>query len=126
MRDVIGNVVPPNYYCDILFGQQLSWPIVVTLRHCQSHGLFGKRVAYTIELLDKGQLTPEEIFVHMAVHMQMSKFACKSVLRCLEASLDICAFFAGPYPTASVQGLLERSFVFAAHGSFPLLDFIEL
>jgi hypothetical protein len=126
MRDIIGNFVPPNYYCDILFGQQLGWPIMVTLHHCRSHGLFGKRVAYAIELLDKGQLVPEEIFVHMAVHVQISKFACKSVLCCLEALLDICAFCAGPYPTASVRGLLEHCFVVAAHGSFPLLDFIEL
>jgi hypothetical protein len=59
MRDVIGNFVPPNYYCTILFGQQLGWPIVVALRHCQSYGLIGERVAYTIELLDKGQLVPE-------------------------------------------------------------------
>ncbi len=124
MRDVIGNFVHPNYYCNILFGQQLGWLIMVTLRHCRSHGLFGERVAYTIELLDEGQLVPEEI--HMAVHVQISKFALKSVLCCLEASLDICAFCAEPYPTASVQGLLERSFVVAAHGSFPLVDFIEL
>ena len=59
MRYVIGNFVPPNYYCDILFGQQLGWPIVVTLRHCQSHGLFGECVTYAIELLDKGQLVSE-------------------------------------------------------------------
>ena len=62
----------------------------------------------------------------MAVPVQISKFACKRVFCCLDASLDICAFCAGPYPTASVRGLLERSFVVVAHSSFPLLDFIEL
>jgi len=62
----------------------------------------------------------------MAIHVHISEFACESALCCLEASLDICAFCTGPYHMASVRGFLEHSYVVAAKGSFPLLDFIEL
>ena len=33
-RYVIGNFVPPDYYRNVLFGQELCWSIVIALRHC--------------------------------------------------------------------------------------------
>ncbi len=63
----------------------------------------------------------------MAIYVQVGKFTLKSVLRCLEASLYICALCTGPNPPTGVcGGLLESSFVVAAQGSFPLLNLIEL
>ena len=62
----------------------------------------------------------------MAIHVQVGKFTLKSVLRCLEASLYICALCTGPNPPTGVCGLLKSSFVVAAQGSFPLLNLIEL
>ena len=58
----------------------------------------------------------------MAIHVQVGKFTLKSVLRCLEASLYICALCTRPYPATGVCGLLKSSFVIAAQGSFPHLN----
>ena len=54
----------------------------------------------------------------MAIHLQVGKFTLKSVLRCLEASLYICALCTRPYPAMGVCGLLESSFVIAAQGRY--------
>ena len=62
----------------------------------------------------------------MAIHVQIGKLSRKSVLRCFEISLYICALCAGPYPPTGVCGLLESSFIVTAQGSFPLLNLIEL
>ena len=34
IRYVIGYFVPPDYYRNVLFRQELCWSIVVALRHC--------------------------------------------------------------------------------------------